>query len=183
MGSCPDSCVRGLAKTTLESGFFKKTGFVWTDSLGTLTISADVFPVVVPKKLLFGWKDRTDDRKEVCVRKLVGGWLIRVKKKTIFGFKTIRIRCRKECRRMEQKEVTYEQALHFEVERTRERAAKPRGAEEELLSPPLALASHFACGTRVTSRDSPIRRACSRAKKERNFFCSPPPLFAPADVG
>ena len=84
---------------------------------------------------------------------------------------------------MEQKEVTYEQALHFEVERTRERAAKPLGAEEELLSPPLALASHFACGTRVTSRDSPIRRACSRAKKERNFFCSPPPLFAPADVG
>ena len=81
MGSCPDSCVRGLAKTTLESGFFKKTGFVWTDSLGTLTISADVFPVVAPEKLLFGWKDRTDDRKYVCVRKLVDGWLIRVKKK------------------------------------------------------------------------------------------------------
>ena len=77
---------------------------------------------------------------------------------------------------MEQKEVTYEQALHFEVERTRERAAKPLGAEEELLSPPLALASHFACGTRVTSRDSPIRRACSQAKKERNFFSPPPPL-------
>ena len=55
MGSCPDSRVRGLAKTTLESGFFfKKTGFVWTDSLGTLTISADVFPVVAPEKLLFG---------------------------------------------------------------------------------------------------------------------------------
>ena len=97
---------------------------MWTDSLGTLTISADVFPVVAPEKLLFGWKDRTDDRKYVCVHKLVDGWLIRVKKKTIFGFKTIRIRCRKECRRMEQKEVTYEQALHFEVERTRERAAK-----------------------------------------------------------
>ena len=54
MGSCPDSCVRGLAKTSLESGFFKKTGFVWTDSLGTLTISADVFPVAAPEKLLFG---------------------------------------------------------------------------------------------------------------------------------
>ena len=52
---------------------------------------------------------------------------------------------------MGQKEVTHEQAL----ERTRPRAAKLRGAEEELLSPPLALASPFACGTRVTSRDSP----------------------------
>ena len=80
---------------------------------------------------------------------------------------------------MEQKEVTYEQALHFEVERTPERAAKPRGAEEEPLSPPLALASPFACSTRVTSRDSPIRRACSQAEKERNFFSPPPsPLCA-----
>ena len=86
MGSCPDSCVRGLAKSSLESGFFKKTGFVWTDSLGTLTISADVFPVVAPEKLLFGWKDQTDDRKYVCVRKLVDGWLIRVKKKNNIWF-------------------------------------------------------------------------------------------------
>ena len=55
MGSCPDSCVRGLAKTSRERAvFLKKTGFVWTDSLGTLTISADVFPVVAPEKLLFG---------------------------------------------------------------------------------------------------------------------------------
>ena len=64
----------------------------------------------------------------------------------------MRIRCRKECGRMGQKEVTHEQAL----ERTRPRAAKLRGAEEELFSPPLALASPFACGTRVTSRDSPL---------------------------
>ena len=62
------------------------------------------------------------------------------------------IRCRKECGRMGQKEVTHEQAL----EKTRPRAAKLRGAEEELFSPPLALASPFACGTRVTSRDSPL---------------------------
>jgi len=64
----------------------------------------------------------------------------------------MRIRCRKKCGRMGQKEVTHEQAL----ETTRPQAAKPRGAEEELLSSPLALASPFACSTRVTSRDSPI---------------------------
>ena len=37
------------------------------------------------------------------------------------------------------------------------RAAKP------FLSPPLALASPFARGSRVTSPDSPKRRACSEA--------------------
>jgi len=82
MDSCPDSCVRCLAKITLESGFLKKLVSCHgpIDSLGTLTISADVFPVVAPEKLLFGWRDRTDDRKYVCVCKLGDRWLIRVKK-------------------------------------------------------------------------------------------------------
>ena len=47
---------------------------------------------------------------------------------------------------------------------------KPRGSEEKesspFLFPPLALASPFACCSRVTSRDSPSWGACSQAKNE-----------------
>ena len=49
-------------------------------------------------------------------------------------------------------------------ERMRERAAKPRGEEENFLFPPLAPTSPFACRTRVTSRDSPEWKGCSQAK-------------------
>ena len=110
---------------------FLKTGLAWTDILGTLTISADVFPVVAPEKLLFGWSG-SNWRPEIRLRLQVSGRMADSCKK-IFSFKTMRIRCRKECGRMGQKEVTHEQAL----ERTLPRAAKPRGAEEELLSPHL----------------------------------------------
>ena len=44
--------------------------------------------------------------------------------------------------------------------------ARARGEQEKentFLSPPLALTSPFACGSRVTSGDSPKRRACAQA--------------------
>ena len=49
---------------------------------------------------------------------------------------------------------------------------KPR--ENARASGPLALASPLACGFRVTSGDSPKRRACSQAKESGSLFLSVP---------
>ena len=96
MGSCPDSCVRGLAKTSRERAVFLKK----LVSCGPIALERWRFPLTYlrsshPKSYFSEFRlERSNWRPEIRLRSQVSGRMADSckKKKPIFGFKTIRIR-------------------------------------------------------------------------------------------